>query len=160
MIPIIDKEELFMELTLGIVGAVTGIMGIIISVLSYSHNRIEAVNAFYSNDRDPNFIEARRIVHTLPDDYDPSDVQKNFGNQIAILILSFDQAGILIKKRQLPFWIFSRGGCGVAAVTFHKKLFPYIKYRRKSNPLYAVNFDYLVKKIISKVKLQNLFASE
>ena len=149
-----------MEMAIGIIGAVTGIVGMIISVLSFSHNRIEAVNAFYANDRDPNFIEARRIVHTLPDMYSPADVQKEFGSQIAILILSFDQAGILVKKRQLPFWIFSKGGCGVAAVNFYKKLLPYIRYKQKDNQLYADNFKYLVERIIKKAKLQNFITAE
>jgi len=97
-----------MEIAIGIVGAVTGIAGIIISLFAFYHNRIEAVNAFYSNDRDAQFITARRIVHTLPDKYNPSEVQKEFGDSIAFLILSYDQAGILVKKKQLHFWIFPR----------------------------------------------------
>ena len=148
-----------METIFGVIGAITGTIGVIVSLFALNHNKIEAVNAFYSNDRNPAFIEARRIVHTLTEKYEPSDVQKQYGSEIAVLILSYEQAGILVKKRQLPFWIFSKGGCGVAVVNFYKKLTPYITYKRKENPLYATNFEFLRNKIISKGKLQNFISS-
>ena len=149
------RSVAMVEIIVGLIGAITGIIGVIISLFSFSHNRIEAVNAFYSNDRDSRFIEARRIVHTLPEKYEPSDIQKQYGDHLSVLILSFDQAGILVKKHQLPFWVFSRGGCGVAVVNFYRKLVPYIRYKRKENPLYASNFEYLKNKIIVKGKLRN-----
>jgi len=144
-----------METIFGIVGGITGIIGVIVSLFALNHNRIEAVNAFYSNDRDERFIEARRIVHTLPDKYEPADIMAQYGDILSVLILSYEQAGILVKKRQLPFWVFADGGCGVAAFNFYKKLTPYIEYKRKTNPLYAINFEYLKDQIIAKGKLKN-----
>jgi len=143
------------ELIFGLIGAIAGTAGIIFSYISYAHSKIETVNAFYLNDRDPNFIEARRIVHTLPEGYDPIKVREEHGKILTILILSYDQAGILVKKRKLPFWIFSEGGCGVAVVNFYEKLTPYIAEKRKENRLYATNFEYLKNKISEEVPQKN-----
>ena len=97
-----------MEIILAVIGTITGIVGVVISLFSFNHNRIEAVNAFYSNDRDLRFIEARRIVHTLPEKYEPSDVQKQYGDQISVLVLSYEQAGILVKNASCHFGFFQK----------------------------------------------------
>jgi hypothetical protein len=144
-----------MELALSIAGVLIAATSVAISLKALSHNKIEAINSFFSNDRDPGFIEARSIVHLLPEKYDPAAVLKEHGSQIAILILSYEQAGILVWKRQLPFYIFSKAGCGVAVVKSYKKLRPYIEHKRTENPLYAKYFEYLCNRIIKKGLLRN-----
>jgi len=136
-----------MELTLGIIGAVTGLLGIIISLLSYSHNRIEAVNAYFENDRAQSFIDARRIVHNLPNTYDPIQLQKDHGSEIAVLIISYQQAAILVRKRQLPFWIFKEQASGFAVTKLFDKLRPYIEMRRQDNPAFAKQYEWLYNRI-------------
>jgi len=137
-----------MEMTLGIIGAATGIMGIIISVLSYSHNRIEAVNAFFENDRAQRVLDARQVVHNLPSGYDPKQLQKEHGNEVAVLIVSYNHAAILVRKRQLPFWIFKDQSQGFAVMKFYNILRPYIEMNRQNNnPAYATQFEYLYDRV-------------
>ena len=132
-----------METILGIIGAVTGIMGIVISLLSYSHNRIEAVNAFFENDRAQPVLEARQIVHNIPSGYDPEQLQREHGNEVAVLIVTYNHAAILVRKHQLPFWIFKDQSQGFAVMKFFNILRPYIDKRRLDNPGYATQFEYL-----------------
>jgi len=141
--------------TLGIIGAATGVLGFIISVLGYLHNRIEAINAYFENDRSETFLKAREIIHGLEEDYNLLDLMKNYGNEVAYLIISYNQAGLLVKRKQLPFWIFSKqASSGYAIIRLWEKLEPYIKMRRDGdgkdvyrNPAYAVYFEYLYKRV-------------
>jgi hypothetical protein len=136
-----------METTLSLIGAVTGIMGFVISVLSYFHNRIDAVNSYLENERAPYFLEARRVLHNTPEGYDPSELQQQIGNQIAFLVTSYEQAAILVKRKQLPFWIFKSQASGFALTRMYDKLRPYIEMRRLDNPAYAKQYEDLYHRI-------------
>jgi len=137
-----------LEFIFGIIGFVLGAAAVIISFKSLNHNKIAAVNAYYENARCKDFIEARRIVYNnLPENYDPQEIQDKYGDEIAILITTYEQSGLMLKKRQLPFWLFSETGTSIVVVNFYAKLEPYIIHRRKSNQLYAKNFEYLNKEL-------------
>jgi len=114
--------------------------------MAYHHNKIEAVNAFYENERSLYFINARRAIHDMKEmhaEYKPEEIHhlkaqdgELLGNYVAYIILSHNQAGTLVKKRQLPLWLFETAS-GNTAVQFYDFLSPYIEYRRKDN-----NSDY------------------
>ena len=140
-----------MEMAFGIIGALTGLSGIIISLFSFYHNRIEAVNAFYANFRNPVFIEARKTIHNLPSNYVPEEILREHGDKIAYIVLSYEQAGILAKKHKLPFWLFTDHSTGIAIVRLYEKLQPYILFRREyDNVAYGKQFEYLVERIKRK----------
>jgi len=140
-----------MELILALIGAVTGCLAAVYSYTAIERSKIEAVNAYYKNDRDPDFIEARRTVYNLPENYIPSDlIQDERGSKIAILILSYEQSGILVKEDQLPFWVFSKNAAGFAVVNFYRILAPYIEYRRGKHPFFAINFESLRNRIVKE----------
>jgi len=131
----------------GIMGAITGILGVIISLFSFYHNRIEAVNAWYANARDSEFIRARRVVRGLPNEYDPRKLSAEEKDHIVFLLISYQQAGALVKRRQLPFWVFKNSG---RVVYFYEKLLPYIEMRRtdeENNPKYASDYEYLCRRV-------------
>jgi len=139
-----------MEMLFGIIGAISGITGIVVSIVAFYHNQMEAVNAYYVNDRDERYIEARRIVHHLPENYSPKKILDEHGSKLAYLVLSYDQAGTLLQNRQLPFWLFNTSS-GYAAVQFYNILLPYIEWRRDNGtPLYGQQYKYLVKRILRK----------
>jgi len=145
------------ELFFGIIGFVLGTAALIISFKSLNHNKIEAVNAYYENARRKDFIEARRIVYNnLPENYDPQEIQDRYGDEIAILITTYEQCGLMLKKSQLPFWLFSETSTSIVVVNFYAKLEPYIIHRRKSNPLYAKNFEYLNNELTKYLSKQRI----
>jgi len=137
------------ELTFGIIGAVTGIAGLLSSFFSLLHNRIEALKAYFEYERDAEFIKARREVYSLGDSgYEPESIasDKEKANSIALLMSFYHFSGIMVKKHQLPMWIFKDTAAGTTVVRMYEILEPYIKWRRDSqrkNPslLYANNFE-------------------
>jgi len=139
-----------MELLFGIIGAISGVTGIVVSIFAFYRNKMEAVNAYYINDREERYIEARKIVHKLPENYSPEDVLNEHGSKLAYLVLSYDQAGTLLRNRQLPFWLFNTSS-GYTAVQFYNILRPYIEWRQDhGTPLYGQQYKYLVKRILRK----------
>jgi len=152
----------------GILGIVVSLFGIVsgaialfisfsvrrISRLAYKHNEIEIINLFFSNERDPQLIKARRAVHNLPNEYDPREINEERGELIAALITTYNQYGLLVEKKKLPFEIFSEGATGITIVTHYKKLLPYIKLRRDTdNEMYADYFETLARRIAKKRNL-------
>ena len=141
-----------MEMALGIIGTLTGVFGVIFSLLSSYYNRIEAVNALHESFRSPEIVNSKRVVRDLPCNYNPEKLSTKEMDEIAYLIISYMQAGILVRKRHLPFWVFE-GHFGYITVYFYEKLLPYIKMRRgdgERNPEYAADFEYLYKRIKKK----------
>jgi len=134
-----------MEAIFGVVGAVLGVIIMIVSLKTLNHNKILAVNAYWENARDNDFIEARRIVYGLADGYDPRDITGDVGAKLAIVTNSYEQIGLLLRKNKLPFWLFPEGNTGRAVVNFYQILEPYIEFRRESahSRLFAANFEYL-----------------
>jgi len=144
-----------------IVTALLSATAIIISLFSLAHHRIEAINAYFENDRSKAMLNARKIAHNLETGYDPVEIMNKYGNEIAYIIISYSQAAVLVKKRQLPFWIFSKQGpSGYAVIRMWEKLEPYIDMRRKGyedanhnisiypNPSLANSFEELYKRIM------------
>ena len=147
-----------MEMVFGISGAILGLLGLVFSALAYHHNKIEAVNAFYENERDPYFISARRAVHDMARiGYKPEEVLslnaedgKPLANYVSYVVLSYNQAGTLVKKRQLPIWLFETAS-GVAAVQHFEVLKSYIIYRRENDTAdFGLPYENLVKAIKKK----------
>jgi len=102
-------------------------------------------------------IRARRIVHNLPSGYDPASTKLEHGDDIAFLVGAYNQAGTLLKRRVLPFWIFTEDAAGGTVIQLFEKLSPFIEFRRKgipgmldSNPLYAKGFEYVYLRITTR----------
>lgn len=130
-----------MEMILGIVGAITGLFALAISFFSYRHTRIEAVNDFFNRFLDPESIKARRIIRTLGD-YNIADLNEQQETAFSSIITEYSKAGLFVKKKQLPFWVFDMA-VGYKVMNFYEKLKPYINERRKNEPGYAFHFEYL-----------------
>ena len=130
----------------GVIGAVTGIAGMILGIMSYLHNRIDAVNAYFDYDRNPDFIAGRRAVFNLEDG---RIIQSSDSNDMGITIVlnAFQHWGVLVKKHQLPFWVFTKTPSGITVVRTYEKLKPTIEARRKNNSLYAKQYKYLYERI-------------
>lgn len=144
-----------MELILGIIGVLTGLLGLVISILSYSHNRIEAVNAYYNGVLNLDSIRARRMLRVLADDYNPNNLTDEQKDCFSYTVITYQQAGLLVKKRQLPFWVFEQSS-GYKVMNFFEKLKPYIDIRRKGEPGYAFYFEYLYNRLKVKHPTWNL----
>jgi hypothetical protein len=143
----------------GIVGSITGVLGLIISIISYNHNKIEAINSYFENSRSIEFINARKLVfNDIPDDYtydDVDDINIQYGDKIAYIIASYQQMAILVKKRQLPLSFVTDVSVNTP-VQIYKKLETFIEYRREEgkypNPFYATKYQELCDRISKNYK--------
>ena len=55
-----------MQNILSVIGAITGIFGMIVSIAGFFRNRMETVISYFEYDKDDSYIEARRAVHNMP----------------------------------------------------------------------------------------------
>ena len=137
-------------------GAITGISGAIISIAGYLHNKIDALNLYFTYAKEEEFIEGRKLIYNLPEgiiiDEDENTNHAEY-TKIFSVMNAYQQWGLLTQKRQLPFWIFHNRktgitSSGVAIIRTYNKLKPTIEYFRKKNPKYADSYTYLYDKIV------------
>jgi len=140
-----------LEIFIAITGAITGILGLVISCLGYWRNRAEAVSHFFSLDQSPDMIRARGIIYRLEKDYiNTQDDERD--KDISFALGVFEYWGVLVKKHQLPYWIFKNRATGICLVQFYSKLEPTIKARQKYNPYQGVNYEWLVNRLRKTLK--------
>lgn len=139
----------------GVFGIITGLAGMIVGILSYSHNKIDALNLFFDYDKDKEFLEGRKIVYNLSEKQLVTErSSRDVRNRVSCVVNAFQRWGLLVKHRQLPFWVFycKKTGItasGIAVIRTYNKLKPTIKYFRNKNPKYAENYEWLYQKIVS-----------
>lgn len=143
-----------MEILFGIFGMITGTIGIIFSILSFRNNKMQAVATYFSNDKDINFIEGRRIVYNLkPGEIVDENSSKRQG--VSFVLNTFHSWALLVKHKQLPFWVFydkEKGitSSGIAVIRTYRKLIPTIEYNQKRNAKYAEYYKWLYDEILKK----------
>lgn len=139
-----------LALVFGILGSVTGLIGLFISILSYNHNKIESLNLYFIQARDPFLIEGKKII------YDLSKEQIIGTNEKVSHVINFyHHWGLMVKRHQLPFWIFfdkklGITSSGIAVIRTYNRLKPTIKMFRNKNPKYAEYYEWLYNKLIKK----------
>lgn len=86
------------ELYFSIIGAVTGIVGMIIAILGVFHNRFLAIHQYMTALEDPKFIEARTRIYNLQQGQSiPID-----DKDAALIVNFFHHWGLLVKKNIYP----------------------------------------------------------
>jgi len=143
-----------MSIIVSIIGAFTGISGMIFSVIGFIHNRMLAVTSYLEYTREPDLIEARSLILETVN-YDPEKVSKNRAqaHQFENVINTYNMMGLLVRKHQLPKWFFKETSTGETVIKFYERLEPYILYRREIDTIqtYGNQFEYLYR--LLKVKL-------
>lgn len=143
-----------MDIVFGIIGIFTGTIATIISILSYNHNKIEAVTAYFAYDKDLNFLKGREIVYNLEDNYivtKDSELSQN----VSFVMNTFHSWGLLVKHRQLPLWVFydkkyGITSSGITVIRTYRKLIPTIRHYRNFNVKYAEYYEWLYNQILNK----------
>lgn len=139
------------------IGAITGILGLILSILSYQRNKFETINSFFQYMRDNEFLQARKFIYNLQDNtVINASSSEDDNNKVAIVANAYHHWGLLVKHKQLPLWIFydrNNGltASGIAVIRMYKKLVPTINYRHQNgNPKYAEYYKWLYNKLTKK----------
>ena len=130
-----------LSLILSIIGAITGVSGMVVGILGVVRSRYQTVSEFFSAVEKPEFIRARGAVYAA----------KEFavGDENAAYVINFfHHWGLMAKKHYLPMWVFD-GASGAGAVRLYERLEPHINRLRDKNgdKRYAEYFEWLCKKI-------------
>lgn len=145
-----------LSLIFGVFGAVTGLIGLFISILSYKHNKIEALNLYFMQAREPFLMEGKKIVYALSkNQVIDTNCENDILERISHVINFYHHWGLMIKHNQLPFWIFldKESGItssGIAVIRTYNRLKPTIKRFRNNNPKYAEYYEWLYNKLIKQ----------
>lgn len=135
-----------MGIIFSIIGAISGLSGMVFAVIGFFHNRMVAVATYMEYTREPDFIEARSFVFELRE-YDSNLLEKERENadKAEYLINTYNLIGLLVRKHQLPKWLFKETSMGDMVIMFYTKLEPYIIFQREKTQIktYANQFEYL-----------------
>ena len=136
-----------LEIVAAIIGCITGLFGLVISLFSIHHNKTVAVHEFLSKMESDEFITARRAVYNRPNNAE-CDLQDK---DASLVVNIFHHWGLLARRRYLPMWVFD-GASGSGACRLYEKLEPYIQKRRDHHRdnNYAEHFEWLYKKLKRK----------
>ncbi|MCL2321189.1 MAG: DUF4760 domain-containing protein [Oscillospiraceae bacterium] len=135
-----------MGVIFSLIGALTGIFGMLFSIIGFLHNRMLAVTSYLEYTREPEFIESRRFVWELMAyDSKSMDEDSEKAYKIENIINTYNMIGLLVRKHQLPKWFFKETSTGDMVIQLYDKLRPYITYRREKHEIktYANQFEYL-----------------
>lgn len=141
-----------MEIIFIAIGTITGVLGAIISLFALNHNKIEAINSFFDRQNNLTYIHARRILEKLPNNYKVDEIYNEVEEMLEYLASHCELAALLVKKRQLPFYVFDKRGH--VLVDTYEKLIPYIKFRRENRGVkyYCSNFEQLYIRTKNSIK--------
>lgn len=131
------------ESCVAVIGAITGILGAIISIISIQYNRFLAIHQYMETLETPGFIKARIYVHNIDPDQIPLDSQ-----EASQVVNFFHHWGLLTKKHYLSLWIFDSGS-GAGVIRYYECTQKYIEKRRTihNDSTYAKNFEWLYNKL-------------
>jgi len=137
-----------MGIIFSVIGAITGISGMIFAIIGLYLNRMAAVTSYLEYTRQPDFIEARNFVLDISS-YDPKSIDKDSDKvyKFECILNTYNMIGLLVRKHQLPKWFFNETSTGDQIIRFYEILEPYVSYKREKYAMrnYANQFEYLYK---------------
>lgn len=138
-------REISTGFVFSVIGAITGIIGLIISLIGMQKSRYDVVSEFLSQIEDSEFIKIRKYVYNEAlEENDP---------KAASIVNFFHHWGLMVKKHYLPIWVFD-GATGNGMLRLFEKVKPYIENNRKRNndKEYAQYFEWLCGKVEKRKK--------
>lgn len=145
-----------LALIFGVLGSVTGLIGLFISILSYNHNKIEALNLYFIQARDEFLMEGKKIIYDLAiGQVVDTDYKTDTLSRVSHVVNFYHHWGLMVKHKQLPFWIFfDKKSCitasGIAVIRTYNRIKPTIIRFRNNNPKYAEYYEWLYNKLIKQ----------
>lgn len=161
------KDDSLLDNIVGIVAIITGISGGVLGIVSLRTANLENVREYFQTGDTKEMIYNRSVLYEFKASnkslYEPDfflkhyDINNNPSNlkmkdiELSVSKISsfFHLWGLLAKKGYLPLWVFESAS-GIAVCRLYYASIEVINNKRKKNPLYAENFEWLTNKIIEK----------
>lgn len=147
----------FITIVISALGLISGLIGMVIGVLSYLHNRSLAVNTYFEQDANVRLSDARHFIYNLSEDECiTNDHSVKETGMVGAIVSFYDHWGLMIVRKQLPLWVFycrkdGLTASGYSVIRLYRKLKPTIAYRRHQNYRYAFYFERLSNILLKKV---------
>ncbi len=127
-----------------LIGAVTGISGMILGFWGLIHSKNEAVNNYFSVMESKEFSNARRFVYNNDLSLEDEDASQN----ASYVVNFYHHWGLLVKKGYLPIWVFDSGS-GAGTIRMYELTKCYIQEVRDKHHdcTYAEYFEWLYNEI-------------
>lgn len=144
------------ETLISIVGGMCGIFSIVFSLVNFRRESNGFLSGFISIANDKEFIDVKIKIYKLGDCSESEYFTQcdNMRTEISYICNFFNNAGILVHKRRLPFWVFCEGGWGYITVKTFNILYEYIKRERS---LHDVRHSYYFEALVNKIKNSNYY---
>lgn len=138
-----------LNMIVGFAAIASGISGVIMSLASKRTALFEAVREYYQTGDTAEMIENRSKIYAAENG--AVELDRKAASEICSF---FNFWGMMVRKKFLPIWIF-KSASGPSVVRLYIILNEFISERRETgNKFYAVDFEYLVKKIKSKYNIE------
>lgn len=142
-------SNIVLENIVGLVAILSGIAGTYIGFSTSKMASLEAVREYFQQGDKSEYVKARKNIYNNGEKGDG-----NISSSDASTVCNFFHFwGLMVRKGYLPIWVFESAS-GVAVVRLFENLQSYIKERKKENPFYAENFEWLVAEINRVYKKQ------
>lgn len=143
-----------------IIAAMIGVFGIFFGIVDIRKRRYQIICEYFSEIGSKEMIAARKNIYEKKEKIDELSYKAATKERTALLkdddaafiINFFDHWGYLVRKRYLSFRIY-KNFSGNPLINMYEILNDVITERRKKDPPYADNFEWLYKKL--KIKQLN-----
>jgi hypothetical protein len=151
---LLERGREMVETIIAIVGGMCGIFSVVFSIAQYKRESNGFLSEFISIASDKEFIDIKIKIYELGDCSEDEYFEqcKNIKKEISFFCNFFNNAGILVHKKRLPFWIFCEGGWGYITVKSFDILYKYIKNERDIHDKRHSNY---YEELYNKIKSNN-----
>lgn len=139
------------------IGIMIGAFGVFFGIVDIRKRRYQIICEYFSEIGSKEMISARKKIYEMQEKIDKSEdeVETNEietflkDEDAAFIINFFDHWGYLVRKKYLSFRIY-KNFSGNPLVNMYETLSSLIAERRKKDPPYADNFEWLYEKLKNK----------
>lgn len=139
----------------GVIGIVTGVSGMVLGILNYRRDSLDALNLYFAQSRDEKVTEGKKLIYnSSKEEFKKmlNDFPNNVPESIVEVINFYHYWGLMIKRHQIPFWLFydKKTGItasGIAVVRTYKEVSEIVEKYREKNNKYAEYYQQLYNKL-------------
>ncbi|WP_147423813.1 DUF4760 domain-containing protein [Cohnella endophytica] len=137
--------QIIVSILTAITTSILSFFGYLISKWNKKKTQLDVIKEYYKEGDSKELVQIRKNLLNLYDNNN-AILSNEFDEDAAFVCNFFNKWSMMVRYGNLPFYIF-KGASGHGVRKIYNVLKRYIEKRRKDNPLYANDFEYLYNKI-------------
>lgn len=125
--------------TASLIGMITGIVGMILGIYALRVSQYNIIKEYYKDDDSDELKVARQNIFEKNGEVEANILKDD---SYAVVCNHYHYYGLMAKKKYLPA-VTLEGANAFAIIRSYECSMRYIELRRKKNPYYAENFEWL-----------------